>query len=129
MTYNTINAELGQLLYSHANSVSIDVAWPNMAFDPTGAAFFRPSLLPRSADTPFYGATLDQGGIYQIDVNVPKGSNMAQARTLVDGLLTAFNRGTKSGILLIEKSEAGPEIAQDSAWLTIPVSVYYRVFD
>ncbi len=128
--YSTIRTELDQLLNTHATSAGVPVAWPNVDFDPTlPNPWFRANLLPAESGDYFYDDTLDYTGIYQVDVNVAKnGLGTVELRNLVDGLLTAFKRNTKTANLIIEKSWAAPEQVGD-AWITVPVSIRYRGFE
>jgi len=131
MTYSTIRAALDTILDNHATAESVPVAWENRDYKPGNKeAFFSADLLPTATGDVGLSLTSkeDFSGLYQVNVNVPKGSQTAELRTLVDGILTAFKRGTKQGDVLVEGSSAAPALTLNEAWHSVPVTIRYRLF-
>lgn len=131
---NNIQQALDTILKTWADAVTIAVAWENLGdqtdIDEPHVASF---LLP--AETSINGVgdndPSDFTGIYQVNVYVQKGDGTIDSRPLVDGLLSAFKKGTTSQVgaqrVRIVNSWRSSAI-DNQAWYTIPVSVRYRSF-
>ena len=134
MTFSRINKALDTILYNYASANNLTVAWRNIEFQPGTATYFRPSILP--ADTTPVGVEFtgseDFSGVYQVDVVLYKGSTTIQERIHVDGICTAFARGTEATIsgqkIQVTSVSPGPALELDANWYYVPVSVNYRTF-
>ena len=129
--YSDIRAALDTILAAHANAESVPVAWENREYAPDlSTPYFAASLLPvQTGDVGLAsGSNEDFSGLYQVTVNVAKGSQTGDLRALVDGVLVAFSRGLKQDGVLIEKSYAAPALTINDAWHAVPITVRYRLF-
>lgn len=126
--YSAIQRELNSIISSVANTQGLPVSWPNEPFGETGSTYLRVDHLPAETDTPFYGATGDYRGIYQVSIVARKQRGSSKLLSdLTDALLTAFARDTRTTSLVIEKSYASTAITTDST-IEVPVSIRYRGF-
>lgn len=67
-------------------------------------------------------------GVYQLTVNTPKGSGKWGMLTLVDSVMSHFNKGlvvTRSGVKVTVTNVTRTPIMQEVAWQQVHVSVYY----
>jgi len=121
-------------LESHLNDwVSVpELAIEGQDFTPSpGALYATVNLLPRRTDNPTLTERLrDDGGIYQIGLYFPRGTDTATCDLLAGSLAAHFEAGTmlEAGIIKV-RIEGTPAIAPGlpvgDRWL-VPVSIRYR---
>ena len=132
--YADIQAALDLKLSSFANMQDYPVAWTDVKFTPTNVPYLSASFIPAETDT--VGLSVndvdDNKGIYQINVNTPKGGGTADQRVIVSNVLTEFAKATVTSFntsdVLIEQSWASAAFDRNDSWVTVPVSVRYRLF-
>jgi hypothetical protein len=108
------------------------VAWENSDFTPVpGQPYAAVNLLPRAVANPTLSQRLrDDGGVYQIGLYFPRGTDTATCDNLAGAVQSWFNAGLiLQGATIKVQIERTPEIAAgmpaDDRWL-VPVSVRYR---
>ena len=110
---------------------SLPVAWQNVGFTPTDAAYVRCTLLPaRMASQDLTGAHRRYLGIMQLDLCMPKGNGSAATTALLtslDAIFTPTTRLTASGLTvsILNPPSPGPSF-QDGPHYVTPVSIEYR---
>ncbi len=130
MTQQLIRAALDTHLAVMPNLPPI--AWEGEDFDPVaGTTYAKVSLLPRYPDNPTLSERLqDNGGIYQISLYFPRGTETGDMDALAGTVQTHFAAGTAlaAGIINV-RIEGTPAIAAGfptgDRWL-VPVSIRYR---
>lgn len=134
MIYSTINNALESHLKLLADSNGVDVAWPNIAFNPVGGVYYQPALIPVETKTPGLpiNSSNDNAGIFQVNVNFTKETGTIDLRFATDELIVHFSRGTtisKDGLnVFIEQVWPSGQVQKAEAWFFVPVSIRYRVF-
>jgi hypothetical protein len=137
--YNDILSALETKLSDFAAIQGYSVAWPDVKF-PSDAEvangfvigqspYLEAFILPAETGT---GALAGDGyqdytGIYQINVVTKKGNGTADARAMVEAVLTEFGKAATAGVTLIEKSWASGSFDRDESYFVVPVSVRYRL--
>lgn len=131
---DNIQTALDTLLKTWADAQPIAVAWENVG---TGTDIDVPHVASFMLPAETTGVGLADGdsqdymGIYQVNVYVRKGDGTAASRPLVDGLLTAFDKGTELEVagqkIRIEISWRSNAV-DNEAWYVVPVSIRYRSF-
>jgi hypothetical protein len=130
MSQAIIRRALEKKVATWATAANIRVAYENVEFVPTAAAYARVNLLPAQT----VSATLDKvhrgySGVFQVTLCMPVGSGPSAAETLVASLAAAFPTQTvitESGVTvyIIEPMSAAPAIQDEDRYL-VPVSCPY----
>lgn len=131
--YNDIQAALDTKLNGFATTESLEVAWPNVDYVPSGA-YLTGVVVP--AETQVIGLPYDDTdkyqGIYQIDVRVPKGKGTQESRTITDLVLAEFEKGSSETIntttVRVINVWASSAFDIDAAYMSVPISVRYEAF-
>lgn len=108
------------------------IAWEGESYAPvTGVTYAKVDLMPRFPDNPTLSERLqDNGGIYQIGLYFPRGTETGDMDALVGTVQTHFAAGTSlaAGIINV-RIEGTPAISAGfptgDRWL-VPVSIRYR---
>ena len=130
--YQDIRAALTKQAKTAAGFPSA-IAYENYFFEPTdGTPYARLTLFPQSSN-PFSvdGNTSQHRGMFQVDIACPAQNGTAQVESLADAVTTAFKTGLRlpagSDTIRIDSSQRAPAMP-DAAWITVPVTVSWRVF-
>lgn len=125
-----------------AASLGLPIAWPNIAFDPPDAPYARVYVLPaQTVGQDLEGQIRTYQGILQVNIIVPAGSGVTNARELaqstadafpeglplVDGDLTVYINGPPQVRTPIQdRPTSAPNGSSGSITYTTPVSMQYR---
>ncbi|EML5942476.1 TPA: DUF4128 domain-containing protein [Citrobacter freundii] len=113
------------------SSLGLPVAWPNIAFEPPNAPYARVYVLPaQTVGQDLEGQLRTYQGILQLNIIIPAGSGVSQARGLAKSIADAFPEGLPlvDGDLTVYIN-GPPQIRQPiqgSIDITHPVSMQYR---
>ena len=126
-----------------ASSIGLPIAWPNITFEPPDdAPYGRVYVLPaQTVGQDFEGELRTYQGILQLNIIVPAGSGVTQARglaksfadafpeglPLVDGDLTVYINGPPQVRTPIQdRPTSAPNDSSGSITYTTPISMQYR---
>lgn len=125
-----------------AASLGLPIAWPNISFDPPDAPYIRLYVLPaQTVSQDLAGQMRTYQGILQVNIIVPAGSGVTQARGLAQSVADAFPEGlplVDGGLVVYingppqvrqpiqDRPTSAPNGSSGSITYTIPVSMQYR---
>ena len=112
------------------------IAWENTAFTPVvGDTYLSEAILfgesvPLAID---FGGTEETVGVYQVSVNAPTDTTTFPALELARTIKSAFARGiytdtTTGQKLEITRVSLNPALIE-APWLTLPVSINFKVIE
>lgn len=124
------------------SSLGLPIAWPNIAFDPPEASYARVYVLPaQTVGQDLMGQMRTYQGILQVNIIVPAGSGVSQARGMAQSVADAFPEGlplVDSDLTVYingppqvrqpiqDRPTSAPNGSSGSITYTIPVSMQYR---
>ena len=133
-----VEADILQALNSHlelfATNNSIDVAYPNVAFEDRPARYLAVSFLPNETQTYSVGSGKNQNrGLYQVSVFWPPAVGLIKPLELVSGLVGHFAKGTvlflnDTKISIYRKPWPSTSL-QEANYVQIPVTIPYESFN
>jgi hypothetical protein len=111
----------------------VDIAWPNVKYEPTlNNPFVRPTLLPSKSEA----YTLNDGnkhhGIYQVDIYVPNNKGIKTMYSIADDIKDYFTDNKRltsdDTTVFITAVGIGKSERQD-AWYTTYVEIQYLSYN
>lgn len=127
-----LDAGLLSFMTSTSVTLTTHIAWPNEQFDPMGATWFRPTVMPGEPSQLTVGGT-NYGenrhvGVYQVSCFYPKSEGETDALSMADAIASYFKRGqtfTCMGVTVRVLHSWVMQSQEEPAWLHVPVTVRY----
>lgn len=115
-----------------ALSPSLPIAYPNVPYSPTGAAYLRASHIPANVEPAAITRWDRRTGILQVDVMWPENNGITGGLQTADEVAAHFGRGTRfeeNGVLIqINSTPVVAGAIHEPPYMQIPVSISYECF-
>lgn len=124
-------------LSSGSFDTSLDVAWPNVPFNPSSSGrnnkddpWIRPTLLVGDSNRRDLNGVQKEVGIYQVDVFVEREKGPAVLLTLLDAIYDHFNDIdlTVNNTTIYIAGIGRTPIRQEEAWLSGSLEIQYHAY-
>lgn len=132
MTSKQLSTALRASYQALASSLGVDVAWPNIAYEPSGGVYTEFDIITSpDREWSVQGGLVRKMGIMQITVIAPKDTGTQIIDELLDKISDAYPYGSSiiSGGEIIDIYQA-PQFSPvmiDESGTRVAISVYYNV--
>ena len=115
------------IAFDRVATLGKEIAYPNIAFTPTGDEYYRVGIMPLSSNGIGVSTTDKTFGSLRLDTFVRDGSGIYPAHTLAEQAVALFPRNERIAVtgatVSIGVSHIGTGAKTDDGWFYVPVSV------
>ncbi len=115
------------IAFDRVATLGREIAYPNIAFTPTGDEYYRVGLMPLSTSGVGVSTTDKTFGVLRIDVFVRDGAGIYSAHTLAEQAAALFPRNERIAVtgatVSIGVSHIGTGAKTNDGWFYVPVSI------